>query len=57
MVTTIDNLVRSIPKSLMNRSGSVFYSGKEAFRRPSDLYILGLNPGGRVEDHAAETVS
>ena len=53
----IDELVRLIPNSLANESGSVFYSGRQAFRWPSDLYILGLNPGGRVEDHADETVS
>lgn len=41
----------------MNRSGSVFYSGRQAFEPPSELYILGLNPGGDVQDHATETVS
>ncbi|MDE2441554.1 MAG: hypothetical protein KGP14_11065 [Betaproteobacteria bacterium] len=38
--------VNALPQSLLNRSGSIFYSGKEAFAKPSALYILGLNPGG-----------
>jgi hypothetical protein len=33
----------------MGTSGRVFYSGRSAFERPSDLYILGLNPGGDPE--------
>ncbi len=53
----IDEFARLIPRSLLDTSGSAFYSGRDAFNRPSDLYILGLNPGGRVEDHADETVS
>jgi hypothetical protein len=38
------------------RSGSVFYSGRSAFSRPTALYLLGLNPGGSPERQAAETV-
>ena len=53
MTNDFNNLV---PKGLMGESGSVYYSGREAFGKPSDLYILGLNPGGRVEDHAADTI-
>lgn len=47
---------RLVPSELMDESGSVFYSGRAAFDRPSDLYVLGLNPGGRVENHADDTV-
>ena len=53
----IEDFVRLVPGSLMNRSGSVFYSGRYAFEPPSELYVLGLNPGGNVQDHATETVS
>ncbi len=35
-----------IPEELHNLSGSVFYSGKKAFKGNKDLYIIGLNPGG-----------
>lgn len=39
-----------VAPALLNESGSVFYSGRGAFARPSDLYILGLNPGGAPSD-------
>jgi hypothetical protein len=35
-----------VPRSLMSKSGRLFYSGRSAFSRPSDIYLLGLNPGG-----------
>jgi len=46
-----------IPKSLMNLSGSVFYSGKNAFQGQKDLYILGLNPGGSPIEQKEETLA
>jgi hypothetical protein len=46
-----------IPKSLMDVSGSVFYSGRNAFKAPKDLYILGLNPGGSEIKQREETIS
>jgi hypothetical protein len=45
-----------VPRSLYQRSGSVFYSGRGAFSKSSPLYILGLNPGGSPIDQAHETV-
>ncbi len=45
-----------IPDSLKECSGKVFYSGKKAFENPSDIYVLGINPGGKPEDHKDETV-
>ena len=42
----IDRFVEKIPESLKRKSGSVFYSGRTSFSSPSDLYILGTNPGG-----------
>ncbi len=53
----IEDFARLVPRSLMNRSGKAFYSGRSAFEQPSELYVLGLNPGGGVQDHAAETVT
>lgn len=46
----------AIPASLLSQSGKVFYSGRAAFSGPSDLYILGLNPGGDPEVQASETI-
>ena len=53
----IEDFAKLIPKALLNRSGSVFYSGRRAFDSPSKLYILGVNPGGDPERQADETVS
>lgn len=52
----IEEFARLIPEDLRGRSGSVFYSGRRAFSRPSPLYILGLNPGGDVDGQRSETV-
>lgn len=40
----------------MRRSGSVVYSGRDAFEQPSDVYLLGLNPGGDPITQAGETI-
>lgn len=53
----IQSFARLIPQSVMNESGSVFYSGREAFSAPSTIYILGYNPGGSPDLQADETVS
>ncbi len=53
----IEDFAKLIPKALLNRSGSVFYSGRRAFGSPSKLYILGVNPGGDPERQAEETAS
>lgn len=53
----IDELFRSVPKQLMNESGTVFYSGRDAFSNPARLYLLGLNPGGSPVVQARETLS
>lgn len=45
-----------VPPALLDRSGSVFYTGKEAFESRSDLYILGLNPGGSPPRQATEKI-
>src|SRR4051812_49127983 len=53
----IDELFRSVPTHLLDESGTVFYSGRDAFSNPSRLYLLGLNPGGSPVDQARETLS
>lgn len=53
----IDELFRSVPTHLLNDSGTVFYSGRDAFSNPSRLYLLGLNPGGSPSEQAGETLA
>ena len=48
--------LEDLPKDLLARSGSVFYSGPSAFCSPSPLYVLGLNPGGSPTEYIHETV-
>ncbi len=45
-----------VPSSILNEAGSVFYSGMGAFKQPSDIYILGLNPGGSPSDNQDESI-
>lgn len=52
----IDAALDALPGSLLCRSGSIFYTGRAAFSAPSELYVLGLNPGGDPVAQAAETV-
>jgi hypothetical protein len=53
----IDDALDRLPPSLLARSGSVFYSGREAFSARSRLYLLGLNPGGNPLRQADETIA
>ncbi len=52
----MEKLISLIPQSLKAQSGSVFYSGKEAFQGEKKMYILGINPGGNPERQQAETI-
>lgn len=54
---SIDEAVVKLPAPMISRSGSLFYSGRAAFRGKSDLYILGLNPGGSPDTQADETIA
>ena len=56
-MTSPGEFVQLVDPTLHNRSGSVFYSGRGAFRQPSNIYILGLNPGGSPVGQAKETIS
>ena len=51
-----DEFAALVDPVLLDESGSVFYSGRGAFSRPTDLYILGLNPGGVPSAKPDETV-
>ena len=53
----IEDFAKLIPSSQKNKSGKAFYSGKLAFGKKSDVYILGLNPGGDPTKYPHETVS
>ena len=53
----IEEFAELVPESLLDKSGEVFYSGRRAFGAPSELYILGANPGGTPEGMPDSTVS
>ncbi len=52
----IDDFAALIPKEICNRSGSVFYSGRVAFSKPADLYVMGYNPGGNPSSVDESTI-
>ena len=53
----IEEFSELIPKSLLNKPGYAFFSGRRAFNAPSDLYILGANPGGNPDDEPEAALS
>ncbi|HIF50392.1 MAG TPA: hypothetical protein EYQ42_02465 [Thiotrichaceae bacterium] len=53
----IEEFSKNIPSTLLRKSGSVFYSGRDAFSNKADLYILGINPGGDPDEQASETIA
>ena len=57
MGKVIEDFAKLIPSSQKDRSGKAFYSGRLAFEKPSDVYILGLNPGGDPAKYPDETVA
>jgi len=52
-----DQLLQHIPSELLNESGGVFYSGRNAWVVGRPLYVIGLNPGGCPEKLAAITLA
>lgn len=54
--SVIETLARHVPGPVLARSGKVFYAGRDAFVGRSDLYVLGVNPGGSAEEAPSETV-
>lgn len=55
-MATIENFAELVPKELLNQSGSVFYSSRDAFSGHKAIYILGHNPGGDPAKQKTETV-
>jgi hypothetical protein len=53
----IESFAALISPSLRELSGSVFYSGRNAFSVPSTLYLLGINPGGDPQRQTSETIA
>jgi hypothetical protein len=53
---SIQSALNTLPAEMLKQSGSVFYTGRSAFAKPSDFYILGLNPGGSPLLQASETI-
>lgn len=51
----IEDFAKLIPDSLKCRSGAVFFSGRTAFSNSSELYVLGINPGGGDPDNTPES--
>lgn len=52
----IERFLERVDARLYPRPGGVFYSGRAAFAQASDLYILGLNPGGSSDPQTITTV-
>lgn len=52
----IEEFAKNVPNQFLKKSGSVFYSGRKAFSKRAELYILGLNPAGDPQEQAEETI-
>lgn len=52
----IERFAAYIDQRLQTVSGKVFYSGRKAFSQLGSVYVLGANPGGDPDTHAAETI-
>ena len=53
----ISEFISLIPRSVMDRSGAVFNTGRAGFSSPSPVYLLGINPGGDPDEHKLDTVA
>ncbi|MBA4789299.1 MAG: uracil-DNA glycosylase family protein [Rhizobiales bacterium] len=56
MTNCFNDLIKNINKDLLDKSGSVFYTGADAFSKKSRFYILGSNPGGCPEKLSEFTI-
>ncbi|MBI1233040.1 MAG: hypothetical protein GC208_00865 [Alphaproteobacteria bacterium] len=52
----IADLIETVPDDLLDQSGKVFYSGRDAFQPGRPVYVLGYNPGGAPADRPGETL-
>lgn len=55
--TLFDELLDMVPAELHDLSGDVFLSGRSSFSQPSDIYVLGFNPGGVPAELAECTIA
>lgn len=53
---SIEEALANLPRNIRQQSGSLFYTGRDAFLAPSAIYVLGLNPGGDPDEQNANTV-
>ncbi len=53
----IEKLIELIPSQLSEESGAAFHSGRVAFSKARDLYLLGFNPGGTSDEQSKDTVT
>ena len=44
----IKQFAKLVPQELLHRSGLTFYSGRTAFSKLSDIYLMGYCPGGNA---------
>ena len=56
MAQSIEDFANLVPVSLATQSGKAFYSGRNAFSSLTQLYVLGVNPGGSPVNYPTETV-
>jgi len=52
----IEGLASHIPARLLDHSGKVLYTGRDAFSAQRPIYMLGVNPGGSPDRYVTETV-
>ena len=51
----IEELVKTIPQSMLKLPGGALHTGRRAFDSPAEIYILGYHPGGNPAE-STETV-
>ena len=51
----IEELVKTIPPSMLKLPGGALHTGRRAFDSPAEIYILGYHPGGNPAE-STETV-
>lgn len=55
-MTSFAQFAALVPAGLRPLSGAVFYSGRDAYEKPSPVYLIGVNPGGDPDALAHATV-
>ena len=46
----IEDFIKLVPDWMLDKSGNVFASGRTAFDKPSDVYVLTGHPGGHPQE-------